>query len=253
MMNNVSIASPKTLTFRSFTNWVSNHWFDIFLYIFGLWVIIPWFAPVMMKLGWASAGNGIYFMYSFFCHQLPQRSIFLFGEQNMYPLSEIQSVWQNTSNPLILRQFTGNTSIGWKVAWSDRMISFYTSVWVFAVIFFWLRNKIKPISLWIALLLLLPIILDGGTHMISDFSGIGNGFRDSNAWLAQLTNNSFPQNFYSGDGIGSFNSWARWITGTLAGFAIIWLALPNIFEIQILNKKLDELSIENVFRQNTIQ
>lgn len=245
-MNNVSIASPKALSLRSFGNWISKHWFEIFLYLFGAWVILPWFAPVMMKLGWTSLGNGIYFMYSFFCHQLPQRSIFLFGEQSMYPLTEIQTVWQNTSNPMILRQFVGNSTMGWKVAWSDRMISFYTSVWLFAVIFFWFRNKIKPISLWTSLLLLLPMILDGSTHTISDFAGIGNGFRDTNLWLVELTNNSFSQNFYSGDALGSFNSWARWITGTLAGLAVIWLALPNIFEIQTLNKKLDELSIENV-------
>ncbi|MBL8090030.1 MAG: DUF2085 domain-containing protein [Anaerolineales bacterium] len=167
----------------------------------------------------------------------------------MYSLSEIQTVWQNTSNPMILRQFIGNEAMGWKVAWSDRMVSFYTIIWVFAVIFSWLRNKAKAISIWMALLLLMPMILDGGTHMISDFSGIGNGFRDTNLWLAQLTNNSFSQNFYSGDGIGSFNSWARWITGILAGLAIVWLALPNIFEIQTLNKKLDELSVENVLRK----
>lgn len=248
-MNTVSITPTQKITFRSFSNWISDHWFELFLYLFGLWVIVPWLAPVIMKLGFTSAGNAIYFFYSFFCHQLPQRSIFLFGEQSMYPLSEIQTVWQNTSNPMILRQFIGNEAMGWKVAWSDRMISFYTSIWVFAVIFYWLRNKTKAISIWMALLLLLPMILDGGTHMISDFSGIGNGFRDTNLWLAQLTNNSFSQNFYSGDGIGSFNSWARWITGILAGLAIVRLALPNIFEIQTLNKKLDELSVENVLRK----
>lgn len=251
-MNTVSITPTQKITFRSFSNWVSNHWFEIFLYIFGLWVVVPWLAPVVMKLGFTSAGNAIYFFYSFFCHQLPQRSIFLFGEQSMYALSEIQTVWQNTSNPMILRQFTGNEAMGWKVAWSDRMTSFYTSVWIFAVIFYWLRNKTKAISIWIALLLLLPMIIDGGTHTISDFSGIGNGFRDSNVWLAQLTNNSFSQNFYSGDGLGSFNSWARWITGTLAGLAIIWLALPNMFEVQTLNKKLDDLSVENVLGKKKI-
>jgi len=243
-MSNISLTSPKTLTVHSFSNWITNHWFKIFLVTYGIWVIIPWFAPVMMKLGWTSAGNGIYFMYSFFCHQLPQRSIFLFGEQSMYPLSEIQTVWQNTTNPMILRQFIGNEAMGWKVAWSDRMTSFYTGVWFFGVIFFWLRDKVKPISLWIALLLLLPIVVDGGTHTISDFSGIGNGFRDTNLWLAQLTNNSFSPNFYSGDRSEEHNSWARWITGTLAGLAIIWLVVPNIFEIQTLNKKLDQLSFE---------
>ncbi|HCR72304.1 MAG TPA: hypothetical protein DIW23_12725 [Anaerolineae bacterium] len=248
-MNTISVTSTQKITFHTFSNWISNHLFEIFLIIYGIWVIIPWFAPVIMELGFTSAGNAIYFFYSFFCHQLPQRSIFLFGEQSMYSLSEIQTVWQNTSNPMILRQFIGNEAMGWKVAWSDRMVSFYTIIWVFAVIFYWLRNKAKAISIWMALLLLMPMILDGGTHMISDFSGIGNGFRDTNLWLAQLTNNSFSQNFYSGDGIGSFNSWARWITGILAGLAIVWLALPNIFEIQTLNKKLDELSVENVLRK----
>lgn len=248
-MSNISLSSSKTTNTNSIAKNISNHLFEIFLTIYGIWVILPWFAPLMMNLGWTRLGDTTYFIYSFFCHQLPQRSFFLFGEQSMYSLSQIQSVWQNTSDPMILRQFVGNSIMGWKVAWSDRMISFYTSIWFFAMIFYWFRNKTKAISLWTALLLLLPIILDGGTHMISDFSGIGNGFRDTNLWLAQLTNNSFSQNFYSGDGIGSFNSWARWITGILAGLAIVWLALPNIFEIQTLNKKLDELSVENVLRK----
>jgi hypothetical protein len=69
----------------------------------------------------------IYFIYSFFCHQLPERSFFLFGEKSMYSLGEIQAVWQNTANPMILRQFIGNESMGWKIAWSDRMIGFTTA------------------------------------------------------------------------------------------------------------------------------
>lgn len=249
-MSNISLSSSKTTNTNSIAKNISNHLFEIFLAIYGIWVILPWFAPLMMNLGWTHSGNTIYFIYSFFCHQLPQRSFFLFGEQSMYSLSQIQSVWQNTSDPMILRQFIGNEAMGWKVAWSDRMISFYTGIWFFAIIFYWLRSKIKAIPLWTALLLLFPIIVDGGTHMISDFAGIGNGFRDTNLWLAQLTNNSFSQNFYSGDGIGSFNSWARWISGILAGLAIIWLALPNIFEIQTLNKKLDNLSVENTLLKN---
>ncbi len=48
----------------------------------------------------------------------------------MYSLREIQSVWQATSDPMVLRRFIGNEIMGWKIAWSDRMISFYTSVWL---------------------------------------------------------------------------------------------------------------------------
>jgi len=31
-----------------------------------------------MNIGWDKAGKAIYFIYSFFCHQLPERSFFLF-------------------------------------------------------------------------------------------------------------------------------------------------------------------------------
>jgi DNA-binding NarL/FixJ family response regulator len=51
-----------------------------------------------MKLGLNRAGNAVYFIYSFFCHQLPERSFFLFGQKTMYSLNQIQRVWQDTIN-----------------------------------------------------------------------------------------------------------------------------------------------------------
>lgn len=210
--------------------WLGNHWFAAFLIAYGGWVIMPFLAPVFMRLGLDGAGRAVYFIYSFFCHQLPERSFFFFGAKPMYSLGEIHAAWKNTDNPMILRQFIGNEALGWKVAWSDRMISFYTSVWLFAVIWYPLRRKLKPISWWGFTLLLIPIALDGGTHAISDFAGIGQGFRDTNEWLRLLTNNIFPATFYAGDALGSFNSLMRFITGLLAGLAIVWLALPYIFE-----------------------
>jgi uncharacterized membrane protein len=145
--------------------------------------------------------------------------------------------------------------MGWKVAWSDRMISFYTSVWFFAVTSFPFRRKIRPLPWWGLALLLLPITVDGGTHMISDFAGIGRGFRDTNAWLALLTNNSFPRTFYAGDALGSFNSLMRLVTGLLAGLGIGWLVFPYIFQAQAYNQQLNEKSyaqvIEQIKNQNT--
>jgi uncharacterized membrane protein len=229
--------------------WISTHWFETFLIVYGLWVFVPFLAPVFMQLGWAGAGKAVYFIYSFFCHQLPERSFFWFGEKTMYSLSEIQSAWQNTSNPMILRQFIGNEAMGWKVAWSDRMISFYTSVWFFALLWYPLRRRIKPISWWGFTLLLLPIAVDGITHAVSDLAGIGNGFRDTNAWLATLTNNVFPATFYMGDALGSFNSLMRFITGLLAGLGIVWLAFPYISQSQTYNQQLDELSHAKVIEQ----
>ena len=213
----------------SVADWLSRHWYKIFLIVYGLWVGIPFLAPLFMYIGWDGVGKAIYFIYSFFCHQLPQRSYFLFGQKPTYSLTEVQAAWQNTLNPLILRKFIGNETMGWKIAWSDRMAALYTSVWLFALIWFPLRRKVKPLSWWGFILLFLPMILDGGTHAFSDFAGIGQGFRDTNIWLVALTNNSLPATFSAGDALGSFNSWMRLLSGFLAGFGIVWLVFPNFF------------------------
>ena len=181
-----------------------------------------------MHLGWDGAGRIIYFIYSFFCHQLPERSFFLFGPQLMYPLAQIQAAGPNTFDPMLLRRFVGTASVGWKIAWSDRMISFYISIWIFAVLWQLFGRRGKALSWWGCALLLLPIILDGGSHAISDLAGIGHGFRDTNEWLRLLTNNAFPMSFYAGDAVGSFNSWMRLLTGILAGLGIVWFAFPHV-------------------------
>ena len=214
---------------RSLLEQISKHWLEVFLIIYGLWVFSPFLAPLFMHAGWAGVGKAFYLIYSFFCHQLPERSYFLFGQKNMYSLVEIQAAWQNTSDPLILRQFIGNPSMGWKVAWSDRMVSFYTSIWLFAVLWYPFRYKIKRLPWWGFLLLLFPMVVDGGSHAVSDLAGIGQGFRDTNMWLTVLIGNSLPASFYAGDALGSFNSWMRSATGILAGLAIVWLAFPYFY------------------------
>ena len=234
---------------RSFFTRLMENWYGIFLVIYGLWVFMPFLAPVFMNLGWQGLGRAIYTLYSFFCHQLPERSIFLFGQKSMYPLGEIQAAWQNTINPFILRQFIGNDVMGWKVAWSDRMISFYTSIWVFAVAWWPLRRRVRMVT-WLGFaLLLLPMALDGGSHAVSDFAGLGQGFRDSNQWLAVLTGNLFPASFYAGDALGSFNSWARLISGILAGLGIAWLIFPLMFQSQGLNSELDKYRYGAILEQ----
>src|SRR5512134_1826677 len=247
-MSSISAAiTPKPK--QSVFNWISDHWFSVFVVVYGLWVFTPFLAPVFMKLGWNTAGGVVYFIYSFFCHQLPERSFFFFGEKTMYSLSEIQAVWQDTVNPMILRQFIGNEVMGWKIAWSDRMISFYMSVWLFAVGWWPLRRKVKPLSWWAFALFLLPMIIDGITHAVSDLVGIGQGFRDTNQWLAVLTNNAFSASFYAGDALGSFNSIMRLITGLLAGLGIVWLVFPYIFQAQALNQELDKYNYGKVIEQ----
>ncbi len=209
---------------------IADRWLQFFLIFYGIWVLTPFVAPVLMAIGATGAGQVIYAIYSVFCHQLPERSLFFFGTQPMYTLQQIAQVWP-TTNAAVLRQFVGNAEMGWKIAWSDRMISVYGGVWLAGLIYVALGRRVPRVSLVAWLLLgVLPLGLDGVTHMINDVVAgtTGLGFRDINAWLAALTGDVLPQSFYAGDQLGSFNSWARWITGFLFSFTTVFALFPII-------------------------
>ncbi len=221
---------------------LSRHWLLIASLVLGAWVLLPWLAPVLMAAGLEDGARLIYAFYSPQCHQLPQRSYFLFGPRLMYPIADINAAWPYTTH-LKLRQFIGTPEMGYKVAWSDRMVSLYTPLFIGGLLFAlarW-RSRMKasaefrstgwrpiPIRWW--LLSLAPIFVDGVTHMISEAIHPVFGFRDSNLWLANLTGEVFAPTFYAGDAIGSFNWWMRLLTGLLAGLSTVWLVYPHIAE-----------------------
>ena len=231
MNQNTPINITAITTWNKVDQWtycLSKNWLSIFAVIFGIWIGLPFLPPIFMVMGWEGLANVIYLLYAFQCHQLPQRSFFFFGMQSMYSLNDIQAIWQDTTNPLILRQFIGNPDMGWKVAWSDRMVYMYTSILVFGGKWWILHRKVKPLPWWGFIILLLPMAFDGTSHLISDFAGIGSGFRDNNTWLVSLTMNAFSAKFYVGDAFGSFNSWIRLLTGVLFGLGIVWFGFPYL-------------------------
>lgn len=193
-----------------------------------LFVMLPFAAPLLMAAGWTGAGELLYRLYALFCHQLPQRSWFLFGPKFTYTLAEIRQVAPAT-DVWTLRAFFGTPEMGWKVAWSDRMISFYTMTPVFGLCYVLLRRlrPIRPLSWRLLVPALLPLALDGGTHALNDLLyGISaNGFRDTNEWLALLTGNAFPT-FYAGDHAGTFNWWMRLLTGLTAAWGVAFWFFP---------------------------
>jgi uncharacterized membrane protein len=237
-----SISTPaKAQSDYRFLTWewavytLSQHWLAIFLVLWGIYVILPFLAPVFMEIGWTLPGHSIYFIYSFLCHQLPERSFFLFGHQTMYTLGEIQAAYQNTINPLVLRQFIGNAQMGWKVAWSDRMVSMYTSILFFGILWGWIRRRTngkRPghLSIWGFGLSLLPMAVDGFSHLFSDLQGFEQGFRQNNLWLVHLTHGVLPAWFYAGNALGSFNSDMRLLTGIIFGLGVVWFAFPYLAE-----------------------
>jgi uncharacterized membrane protein len=229
----ISRSPRRHLRMAYITRDLMQHWLVVFLVVYGIFNLLPFFAPIFMHWGWAAASNAIYDGYSFLCHQMAQRSFFFFGQKIMYYANELplQLTGSTGTDTLLLREFRGNEIAGWKVAWSDRMVYLYGGVWLASAAHLVLSHfrRIKSIHWWVFGLLILPMMVDGGTHMLSDTtSGLFDGFRYRNEWLASLTAHAFPTSFYVGDALGSFNSWMRLVSGILFGCGVVGLVFPYI-------------------------
>ncbi len=253
LIGRTDLHAQRAITVTRITAWALEHWIGLVLLVYGIVVFAPFFAPVFMHLGLVGPAQVIYFIYSFLCHQMAQRSFFMFGTQPMYTIAQLPLplTGNAATDILALRAFIGNAELGWKVAWSDRMVSLYGGVWLTVLLFGWVRRRtVKKLGLVSTLLLLIPMAVDGGTHFLSDLSGgLTSGFRYDNQWLANLTQNALPVWFYIGDAFGSFNSWMRLISGLAFGFAVTWLALPIVDQAlretaQALREKLTHSTAE---------
>jgi uncharacterized membrane protein len=224
-----------------------QRWLFFLVILLGFYNILPFAAPAAMRLGWTGVGAAIYDLYATQCHQMAQRSFFLFGEQLMYPLDDLPVEVSNMGfkDTVALRSYRGDEAYGWKVAWSDRMVYMYGTLWLASIVY-WLvsrRRAVRLLPLWTILLFVLPMAVDGTTHLLSDVSGLSVGFRYDNEWLASLTGNAFPDTFYAGDALGSFNSYARMLSGVLFGLGVVWVLFPRVDQevrrtVAILDRKL---------------
>lgn len=161
------------------------------------YVALAVLAPVFMVLGWTRLGEAIYLLYAPFCHQLPERSYFLFGERLVYSPAELQP-WLPAEASLWARKlFVGNPQLGWKMAFCQRDLALYGSVWLAGVIYALSGRRWQPLSWkWFGLLLA-PLALDGGTQLVM--------LRESTWWL-------------------------RTVTGVLAGVGTVWALYPRVEE-----------------------
>ena len=233
LREHIMINRSRRIQIIKLTEWLLKRWLMVFIIAFGIFNLLPFLAPVAAKAGMSSIANLIYTLYSPFCHQMAHRSFFFFGDQLMYSPNQLTLEINTdlTANMLALKSFYGNEAIGWKVAWSDRMVYMYGATWVASILFAWVsrRKQVHKLSWAVFIVLMLPMTLDGVTHMLSDYSGgLFAGFRYTNDWLANLTSNSLPQWFYIGDKLGSFNSWMRLVSGIGFGIAVVWMSFPLI-------------------------
>ena len=211
-------------------HWIARHWLAIFNGFVGLFVLGAMLAPALMRADYTGPASALYTLYGFTCHQLPQRSYFLFGRRLMYPIEKILEAWPQATDFFEQRAILGDPVFGYKVAVGNRCSAIYSSILLVGLLFGLTRRKIRPLSVKGAFFLSLPMILDGGSHLISEVTGLG--FRDTNMWLQTLTQNAFPLNFYVGDAFGSLNWLLRTVTGAVFGVALVWLVYP-IFRLTV--------------------
>lgn len=195
-------------------------WRLVIIVLSGLWLGLAILAPLLMAMGLEAPARAIYWAYSFQCHQLPQRSYFLFGQSGGLQTYSLDQVLAWGADIGHLRSFLGNSEAGYKIAFDMRLTALYSALFVGSLLWSafgkWLP-RLKPISY---VLLILPMALDGGTHLLSEITGLG--FRESNAWAIWLTGGHFSPDFYTGTTIGTLNWMLRTATGALFGLATIW-------------------------------
>lgn len=151
-----------------FARWCTWHWLALLNTLVLLYGGLPWLAPLLQTMGYTTAGNLIFLLYTPLCHQKAAQSFFLLGHQ---------------------------------VAFCQREAAMYTLLFLGGLIYAPLRKKVRPISLRATGYLLLPMLLDGGTHLIDDLL----------PWIE----------LRGSDALGSLNWWLRMLTGLLFAIAVI--------------------------------
>jgi len=199
--------------------WLARYWFLIAISLAWIVLGLALLAPALMSAGLTGAGQSVYGFLAPHDHQLPQRSYFLFGEAGGVQSYSLEQVLALGADPRNLRAFVGNPEIGFKMALNHRMTAIFGAIvggglaWGVAGG----RPRLGPI--WF-IALMLPLLIDGFSHLISENSG--QGFRAGNAWAVSLTGGIFPATFYEGTTIGTLNWLLRTITGILFGLGLVW-------------------------------
>lgn len=161
-----------------FFHWCFQHWLTLVNILVLLYSGLPWLAPWLIANGYTQPGELLFMLYTPLCHQGAGSSFFFLGEQ---------------------------------VAYCHRDAAIYTSLLLVGLVYSQVRRWLvaHPLPWRWFLLLLLPTVLDAGTHMLGNLLPHLN-LRDPN------------------DALWSFNWWMRMITGVLLALGVLLAVYPRI-------------------------
>ncbi len=117
---------------------------------------------------------------------------------------------------------------GYQVAFCWRNTAIYGGLLLFSILYGLARDRNvamlrwlkRPIRIWTFLLMLLPMALDGFTHIL--------GLRDM---VENVNMDMWYGSLFSGSQVFSANWWLRIITGMLAALGFVWFAFPRINKV----------------------
>lgn len=112
---------------------MARHWLFLLNTAAALYVGFAFLAPVLMALGAEAAGRFIFDAYAIACHQLPERSYFIFGHQ---------------------------------VAFCQRDVAIYISVFVAGLVYARVRTRLPRLPWRLYALLIAPLAIDGTVQLL---------------------------------------------------------------------------------------
>lgn len=114
-------------------SWLARHWLLLVNLAVGVFAFLPFVTPYLVSVDRADLARLIYLAYSTTCHQMPERSWFLFG----YPM-----------------------------AYCERNTAIYLAVFLAGLAFARTGEDVRPLSLRAYLALIAPMALDGFTQLL---------------------------------------------------------------------------------------
>lgn len=156
-------------------SWLLRQWVWLLAGLLAIYAGLPWLSPLLRTLGYDRAGQLIFRLYTGLCHQLTARSFFVGRYQ---------------------------------VCYCHRCTALYSSLFVLSVLYGLGRWR-WSIGRGAALLLVLPMVVDGLRHALADALP---------AVMLRSTN----------DAVGSLNFWLRMITGLLFAAGLVLWSYPRL-------------------------
>ncbi len=207
-----------TTGINRFTDHFSRHWLFWVNTMSGIFVGLPILAPILAAFGAEKVALVIFRAYKITCHQLPERSYFIFGHQ---------------------------------VAICHRCVGIWGAFFIGGLLFALVRHQLRPMPFHWWIVAIIPAGVDGGTQLVGPLyelisPWILTGFaivvwvslsvilytQGVKQWQYYLFVLMFPVSmiFVHLTGTRVSNWELRSVTGSLWGLANVWLIFPMLEE-----------------------